>query len=209
MKKLLIALAILAVASVAQAELLATWNFPGDGTSGSATEEGGAANIDQVSFSAWSRIGLNQNTTQGFSANNWISTDNVMQFTATVNSGYEIVNTVIAGSANATTTGPGHMIWSVNGSEVAGSAWNTATSITPWSSTIGTLASGVNTLNLYAADSVSAGGGTVAGTGGLRLQTAVTISGDVQSTAPIPEPATMSLLGLGALAMVLRRKIRK
>lgn len=27
--------------------------------------------------------------------------------------------------------------------------------------------------------------------------------------APIPEPATMSLLGLGALAMVLRRKIRK
>ena len=28
-------------------------------------------------------------------------------------------------------------------------------------------------------------------------------------TTPIPEPATMSLLGLGALAMVLRRKIRK
>ena len=29
------------------------------------------------------------------------------------------------------------------------------------------------------------------------------------ATAPVPEPATMSLLGLGALAMVLRRKIRK
>jgi hypothetical protein len=29
------------------------------------------------------------------------------------------------------------------------------------------------------------------------------------NAAPIPEPATMSLLGLGALAMVLRRKIRK
>ena len=27
--------------------------------------------------------------------------------------------------------------------------------------------------------------------------------------APVPEPATMSLLGLGALAMVLRRKLRK
>jgi hypothetical protein len=29
------------------------------------------------------------------------------------------------------------------------------------------------------------------------------------ATAPIPEPATMSLLGLGALAMVLRRKMSK
>ena len=30
-----------------------------------------------------------------------------------------------------------------------------------------------------------------------------------QTAAAVPEPATMSLLGLGALAMVLRRKIRK
>ena len=32
---------------------------------------------------------------------------------------------------------------------------------------------------------------------------------EVGGPTPIPEPATMSLLGLGALAMVLRRKMRK
>ena len=41
--------------------------------------------------------------------------------------------------------------------------------------------------------------------GSLRIND-LTMNGEVTS---IPEPATMSLLGLGALAMVLRRKIRK
>lgn len=36
-----------------------------------------------------------------------------------------------------------------------------------------------------------------------------TANAGVQANKVIPEPATMSLLGLGALAMVLRRKIRK
>ena len=40
-------------------------------------------------------------------------------------------------------------------------------------------------------------------------QVALAINGTMESTAPVPEPATMSLLGLGALAMVLRRKMKK
>ena len=36
-----------------------------------------------------------------------------------------------------------------------------------------------------------------------------TTSADVNAYWNVPEPATMSLLGLGALAMVLRRKLRK
>lgn len=33
--------------------------------------------------------------------------------------------------------------------------------------------------------------------------------GQIEQPTPVPEPATMSLLGLGALAMVIRRKLRK
>ena len=41
---------------------------------------------------------------------------------------------------------------------------------------------------------------------GINGGNSIVINGTTQA---IPEPATMSLLGLGALAMVLRRKIRK
>ena len=43
--------------------------------------------------------------------------------------------------------------------------------------------------------------------GTFYLNSAMTLNGDV--TSAVPEPATMSLLGLGALAMVLRRKMSK
>ena len=56
MKKLMIALAIVAIASVAQAELLATWTFSGG--AGTASPNGSAANIGQVTIGNLVRTGL-------------------------------------------------------------------------------------------------------------------------------------------------------
>ena len=208
MKKLMIALAIVAIASVAQAELLATWTL-GGGT-GVVAENGAAANIDQVEFSDLSRVGLGVSTTAGFSGNNWVADfGNGVLFTATVNSGYEIASAVLAGRINGSNGGPANLIWSVNDSDVVGATVSPLFAFADFSATIGTLGAGANAVLLHAVDGTAITGGAANASGGIRLMTSLTMDGTVQSTAPIPEPATMGLLGLGALAMVLRRKMSK
>ena len=213
MKKLLIALTILAVASVAQAELLATWTF--DAGESSVSENSSAVNIDKVTFGELTRVtlGTSGTTANQFASNNWGTEGNGISLAVTVASGYEIANSVIGvGGLNGSNTGPGTLQWSLNTVDV-GTPWTVAfksSSSVAGEVEVGTIGSGVNTLFLR-----STGGqvGTPAAppaTGGsARLYGPMTMSGDIQSTAAIPEPATMSLLGLGALAMVLRRKLRK
>ena len=206
MKKLMMALAILAVASVAQAELLATWSTANN--SGAVTAGG---NPDVVVSGLTTYGGAAQTGTTSVWGMNSLVAGGGFQFTITsIADGQWIENAVIAGTATGSATGPREMDWYVGAVNSGQSIVRTAAASTPFSSALGTLTSGaVVSLRADAAAGTVRSGTSEAFTnngGTFFLNSAMTLNGDVTS---IPEPATMGLLGLGALVMALRRKMSK
>ncbi|HPC58332.1 MAG TPA: hypothetical protein PK689_04970, partial [Kiritimatiellia bacterium] len=111
MKKLLIALAILAVAATAQAELLATWSGSNSGT---VTLPGGTG-VVVSDITAYGSPGITTSTGDTWGMNGLDVAGNGLQFTITsITANYFIDNAVVSGTVSGSGTGPGTMTWFVN-----------------------------------------------------------------------------------------------
>ena len=216
MKKLIIALAIVAVASVAQAEILASWGFAGSNSTAwqaaaPLAGSGLAANIDSASLSfgagftaTSSANNLRGNgTTWGGAGRTIALTDtSFIQLDLAAASGYtltvEDIATIVSGSqVNAQDR------WAASadgGSYAFVNAQSTATANGTRNHDITDTTGETVGLRYFASPT---GASTSFGFSGAN---SLVVNG---TTHAVPEPATMGLLGLGALAMVLRRKIRK
>ena len=225
MKKLMIALAIAAIASAAQAELLATWTASSAQNINSATvgqTGGGAYGFSMIGAGGFNGTSAPAGATfavagassasaaAAFAGNKYLYFTWTNAYTLTLDS---VTARYSRGSSGATTAQWGIIDggWTSIGTTITGIPTATPTTSTTPITTTFTGVSGLTSGQLGLA--VYGGTGTAA-TDWFRLdsrpsatpQVALELNGTM---TPVPEPATMGLLGLGALAMVLRRKMSK
>ena len=211
MKKLtLAAVALLAIAGMAMAETFTINYQPVSGQLGNMSITSGEAYVSDVGITTNGNMKITASGTTGNRTrlSNWA--DGSLDISFTIADGFELTaGTLSANMAATAVTCPNLVAWELAGTKVDSSATfetvNTAVDLTAsWS---GLSATGAQTLSgMRSANATNMNGGGGAQNGTLNINS-LSFTGTVQAT--VPEPATLGLLGLGALAVVLRRKLRK
>ena len=226
MKKLMIALAIVALASAAQAELLATWTASGVNNlaGGSFGQTGGSTyTFTMVAGGGWVAGGTPSAATYAgagadaataaaaYTDGQYLYFTWDTDYTLSLDSVSALYTRSATGAQNAQWGTIISGTWSSIGTAITGITTATPTTST---ATITTSFTGVTGLESGQLGVAFYGGTGTSATDWVRLDSrpsatpmaALSIEGTM---VPIPEPATMGLLGLGALALALRRKLSK
>ena len=221
MKKLMVALMVVAIASLAQAAVLATWNFNGSNSTDwqAAAPIAGADLLTGVAsaslsfgstFTATSSAnGLRGNgiTWGGISRVIALTDTSFVQIDLTASSGYTLTVESIDGIFSGSGTGVGGQDrWAANSNGGAYSFVIGAATTANGSRSFDITDTSGASVGLRYFNSPTATGGSYGFYSSTTANDGIVVNGT--ATQAIPEPATMGLLGLGALAMVLRRKMK-